>query len=163
MKKLLSFLLLGLFGLSLTGCGASVGYYKDADKYVAGNQDYDSSVTSIDVDWVSGHLEVATDYDVEGVSIYEETNAPSEKGRVHSYLNDGILKIKYAAAGYHFPPFKSYSKNLKVLYNPAFLSLEDLSIDLTSGTLKAGEIAALRFSLTKTTFISPLVISASKS
>ena len=42
-KKLFSLLFITLFGLSLTGCGISVGVYSDADKYLIGNQIYNEN------------------------------------------------------------------------------------------------------------------------
>ncbi len=41
MKKIFIPFILGLFGLSLVGCGAIAGYYPDADKYITGNKGYD--------------------------------------------------------------------------------------------------------------------------
>ena len=151
MKKLFISFILGLLGLSLTGCGTSVGYYSDADKYTAGNKEYNDVVLSLDVDWISGNLTLVPDIEVNGVFVNEETNITNEKGLVHSYFNNGELKIKYGASGYHFPTsFKQIKKDLEIRYNPTTSFLNKINIDLTSGRLTAKEINTREFSLDMT-------------
>lgn len=150
MRKIFIPFILGLFGLSLMGCGASAGYYPDADKYVAGNQEYKEEITTLNIDWVSGNLTLVSDTTITGLSLSETTNITNEKGFVHSYLNEGVLKVKYTASGYHLPFNRKIVKDLEVRYNPIEVLLDELNVDLTSGKFVATDIAATDFSLDMT-------------
>lgn len=138
MKKLLSTILLGFIGISLSSC-TNYGIYDDADKYLVGNQTYNENITSLDIDWVSGTLTIVEDETITGVKIEEETNLTNEKELVHSYLDNGELKIKFFASGYSKFGFTSFKKNLTLTYHPGFT---DIEIDLTSGTLNANSLTA---------------------
>ncbi len=133
MKKIFASLLLGILGLSLTGC-TRYGTYQDADKYLMGNQTYSESIASLDIDWVSGSLTLVEDANIQGVKVEEETTFTDEKELVHSYLNNGELKIKFFASGHVRNDFAPFKKDLTITYHPG---LNDLDIDLTSGTFKA--------------------------
>lgn len=139
MNKSLSLLLLGLFGLSLTSCGTSVGFYADADKYLSGNQTYNENITSLDIDWISGTLTIVEDESIEGVKIEEETNLTKEKELVHSYFHDGKLNVKFFASGYTKVGFTPYKKDLTITYHPGISSI---NVDLTSGTFNANTLTA---------------------
>ena len=139
MKKLFSLLFLTLFSLSLTGCGTSIGFYSDADKYLIGNQTYSESISSLDIDWLSGKLTLVEDETIQGVKIEEETDLTNEKELVHSYLKDGELKIKFFASGHRKMGFTSFKKDLTVAYHPGIAIIE---IDITSGYLNAESITA---------------------
>lgn len=138
MKKLLSTILLGFIGISLSSC-TSYGTYDDADKYLVGNQTYNENITSLDIDWESGTLTIVEDETITGVKIEEETNLTNEKELVHSYLDNGELKIKFFASGYSKFGFRSFKKNLTLTYHPGFT---DIEIDLTSGTFNANSLTA---------------------
>lgn len=138
MKKLLSTILLGFIGISLSSC-TSYGVYDDADKYLVGNQTYNENITSLDIDWLSGTLTIVEDETITGVKIEEETNLTNEKELVHSYLNNGELKIKFFASGYSKFGSTSFKKNLTLTYHPGFT---DIEIDLTSSTLNANSLTA---------------------
>lgn len=138
MKKLLSTILLGFIGISLSSC-TRYGIYDDADKYLVGNQTYNENITSLDIDWVSGTLTIVEDETISGVKIEEETNLTNEKELVHSYLDNGELKIKFFASGYSKSGFRSFKKNLTLTYHPG---ITDLEIGLTSGTFNANSLTA---------------------
>lgn len=136
--------LLGLFAFSLAGCGQTGGIYADADKYLAGNQTYDQNIEVLDIDWISGDLTLVEDLTIGGVKIEEKTNYTETKALVHSYLNNGELKIKFFASGYRAPWKKKTEKNLTVTYKPG---LTKINIDLTSGSLNAKTLTAKTFDL----------------
>ena len=146
MKKKILFTLLPLLALPLTSCGTSIGVYADADKYLAGNQTYTESVNTIEIDWVSGELTLIEDDTIEGVKIEEEANTTEEKALVHSYLNEGNLKIKYFASGYMSTQY-NLKKSLTVTYKPG---LTKMDVDITSGKLHAENITATEFELDMT-------------
>ena len=134
--------LIGLFSLmciSLTGCGTHVGYYANADKYLAGNQTYKEEISSIDIDWISGSVTLVEDETVTGVKVEEVTDLTKEKEWVHSYIDNGKLMIKFFASNTWCSKMFGYTKELTVTYHPG---LESVNVDLTSGSLKAESITA---------------------
>ena len=139
MNKNLALLPLCVAGLSLTSCGVSCGVYADADKYLSGNQTYSENITSLDIDWISGSLTLIEDDNIEGVKIEEDTNVTKEKELVHTYLNEGILKIKFFASGHVSAPFFKLKKDLTVTYHPG---IEVIKVDMTSGSFKANTLTA---------------------
>lgn len=146
MKNKIAFITLGLMTLSLASCGTSIGLYADSDKYLAGNQNYSENITSLDIDWVSGSLTLVEDATIEGVKVEEVTNLTDPRGFVHSYLNDGELKIKYFASGYRSHVLR-LQKDLTVTYKPG---LAKINIDLTSGSLNAESVTSTKFNLDMT-------------
>jgi DUF4097 and DUF4098 domain-containing protein YvlB len=146
MKNKIAFFTLGLLTLPLAGCGTNMSIYPNADKYLAGNQEYSENISSLDIDWISGSLTLVEDASIEGVKIEEVTNMTEEKGLVHSYLNDGELKIKFFASGYRAHVF-NLQKDLTVTYKPG---LTKINIDLTSGSLNAEKVTATTFELDMT-------------
>ena len=144
MKNKFAFITLGLLSLPLTSCGTMYGTYKDADKYLAGNQTYDQEISVLDIDWVSGTLTLVEDNTISGVKVEEVTNLTNEKELVHSYLNDGELKIKYFASGHARRSFTSFKKELTVTYKPG---LTKINVDLTSGNFTADSITANTFNI----------------
>ena len=139
MKKRFGLILLGIIGLTLSGCGVSGGIYPDGDKYLAGNQTYNENLTSLDVDWISGNLTLIEDENIEGVKIEEDTDLTKESQWVHSYLNDGVLKIKFFASGYRLNTPLTFKKDLTITYKP---TLKNIKIELTSGKCTASKLSA---------------------
>ena len=139
MKKQIAIALFGLMTLSLTSCGPHVGYYANADKYLAGNQTYEEEITAIDIDWISGSVTLVEDETVTGVKIEEVTDLTKEKEWVHSYIDNGKLMIKFFAANTWCSAWFDYTKELTVTYHPG---LESVDVDITSGSLKAESITA---------------------
>ena len=146
MKNKFAFISLGLIPLLLTGCGATMSVYPDADKYLVGNQTYEENITSLDVDWISGTITLVEDENIEGVKIEETINTSDQNCFVHSYLNNGELKVKYFKSGYVSHEF-NLKKELTITYKPG---LDKIRIDLTSGILKAETVTAAKFELDMT-------------
>lgn len=144
MKNKITFALLGLIALSISGCGIRMSVYADADKYIAGNIVYnDATIDTLDIDWISGSVTLVEDESATGITIYEETNLTNEKALVHTYLNEGTLKVKFFASGYFCPSFNN-KKELTITYKPG---LENLDVDLTSGSITAEQLHAKNFDL----------------
>lgn len=127
---------LPFMGLSLTSC-TSMGTYADADKYLVGTQEYTGELKDLNIDWISGQVTLIEDNSITSISVKEDNDLPDEK-KVHSYFHDGTLNIKYWKSGLRAKFIESYKKHLYV----TFPSLENLDVDLTSGTLFADKITA---------------------
>ncbi|MBQ2070632.1 MAG: DUF4097 family beta strand repeat protein [Bacilli bacterium] len=144
MRRNFALVLLGLLTFGLAGCGTKMGYYPDVDKYIAGSTEYpDVEVKTIDIDWLSGSVTLVEDESATEITISEVTGLTEKEALVHSYCHDGILSIKYFASGYWCRSF-NYKKELTITYRPGLYSL---SVDLTSGSLKATTVHAKEFNL----------------
>ena len=130
--------LLSLLGLSLTSC-TYYGTYADAEKYLAGDQTYTGELKELDIDWVSGQVTLVEDTTSAEIKITEESDVELvEAEKVHSYFNEGILKIKYWESGHKSHSFVSRNKHIYVTYP----SLEKLTVDLTSGKFDSKKVTA---------------------
>ena len=130
--------LLSLLGLSLTSC-TYYGTYADADKYLVGDQAYTGELKELDIDWVSGEVTLVEDTTSAEIKIVEESDVELiEAEKVHSYFNEGVLKIKYWESGHKSHSFISRNKHIYVTYP----SLEKLTVDLTSGKFDAKKVTA---------------------
>ncbi len=139
-------LLIGLgtcLSLLLSGCaiyfnGTQMPAYKDADKYVAGSQNYEENINTLNLNWISGKVTLYEDDTITGVQIEEDCSFSNPDGQVHSYLHDGILDIQFMKSEYKTPT-STFVKYLIVTYNP---TLDNLNVNLTSGTFRADHLTA---------------------
>lgn len=146
MKKIF-YIFISLILISLvTGCVGvtSIGYYKDADKYLVGSQEYSGELVTLDVDWVSGTLTLIEDETVDKITVIEENDLEDDK-KVHSYFNDGKLYVKFAKSGLR-ASIDSRKKNLEIRYN----SLTTLLVTVISGECKVNKVNAKELKLAVT-------------
>ena len=119
MKKSTKILLTVILLLVLGSCACSVsGYtYKNSGRYTAGNATVTGKVKTIDISWIDGQVNIGQ-YDGDGVIVKETSGKNLEREeRLHWYLKDGTLYIKYAGSG--FRSAKSLDKKLTVLAKAA--------------------------------------------
>jgi len=86
---------------SLGSCMSfSVGNtYPNADKYTAGDRDFSEKVSSIEIDWSSGSIDVEYD-DSNKVSVKETADKTlSESEQVHTWLDGETLRIQFCESG----------------------------------------------------------------
>ena len=130
--------LISLLGLSLTAC-TTYGTYADASKYLVGDQTYTGELKELDIDWVSGQVTLIEDTTSTEIKIVEESDVELiESEKVHSYFNEGTLKIKYWESGHVSHSFISRNKHIYITYP----SLEKLTVDLTSGKFDSKKVSA---------------------
>lgn len=85
----------GSFKFPVFSCGINLGgyTYKDADKYSVGEFSLDEEITSLDIDWIAGQVNlVVTD---ESKISASETNVEDEAERLRYRVVDGKLMIKF--------------------------------------------------------------------
>lgn len=140
MKKLIVL----LFPFLLASCSV-MGVYPDAEKYVAGSQDYEGEIKTLNVSWVAGSLTLVEDESATTISVKED-NSLSEAEKVHSYFHDNTLDVQYCASGF-VGHIDSNQKNLVITYKPG---LEKLNISLTSGSFRAEALHASEANLSLT-------------
>ena len=70
--------------------------YPFADKYTAGNTSIAADkLEEIEIDWISGNIQIEP-YSGDTIEVEEENSASlSEGDRVHSYYENGILRIQF--------------------------------------------------------------------
>lgn len=75
--------------------------YSNADKYTAGSFEYGrSEIKKVVIDWVSGRVEVEED-NGETLKVYEDSESLEEAKRIHYYIDNGVLRIRFCASGYN--------------------------------------------------------------
>ena len=124
----------------LSGCNTqvSMGYYSDAEKYLVGNQTYEGEITSIDIDWIKGLVQLKPSVDINGVKIEEENNL-EDNSKVHTYFDNGKLSMKFMASG-HRAFIDEKDKHVLLTYNPS--KIASIDIGMTSGKLLGSSIHA---------------------
>jgi len=149
-KKLFAVLtVLIMCGTLFTACtdnnsgriGLSSYRYDDAGKYTPGGAALTSTVNNLDIDWISGEIEII--YHEEETIVFSETsNRQEDEHLTMRYWLDGdTLRIKFAESGSW--NFNDLHKTLTVML-PDNLVLDELEIDTVSADLKAHRIAAKR-------------------
>ena len=131
----------------LSGCKSSVHQekYDNADKYLVGSQTYTDRVESISVEWICGKVDLVEDETIVGAKLEEDTPY-GDKEKVHSYLSDGKLDVRFMESN-HRAYIESKYKVLKLTFNP---NLDKFAASITSGVLTLNRISANDVSITAT-------------
>lgn len=134
MKKTL-ILTLALLMLLLCGCTS----YADMDKYSSGGSEIDTLITSIDVAWSSGEVDISY-YDGATVKFYEESSKKlSEDNQMQYFLDGTTLRIRYSKPKIFF--FGSANKSLHILI-PSSVTLDVAEISVASAKVNVNGIQA---------------------
>ncbi|MBQ8342632.1 MAG: DUF4097 family beta strand repeat protein [Clostridia bacterium] len=134
-----------LLGLSLVGCKPSAErgfrFYDDAAAYEVGEFTCDNAaVKRIEIDWLGGNVEVEQSAS-DKTTVFEEENDLSEEKRLHTYLNDGVLHVKYCRSGCH-GKIDEMQKNLQVdVPKGVDVEINGVSANVYLGILEAGELS----------------------
>ena len=131
----------GIFGKNGLDLGfGSAFVYDHANQYTAGDAVIDNDVRSLDIDWVSGSVNVIPSAD-HTVSISELTDGNvSEDMRVHWWLDGTTLRIRFCASRLKLR-FNYGSKALTVAV-PENLKLSDIDIDSASADVQVNAAGA---------------------
>lgn len=124
MKKLIAALAAVIVAaLLFTSCTININgfsmydVYANADKYTAGSFEYGrDEIKKVVIDWVSGGVEV-NEEEGETLKVGEDSESLDEEKRVHHYIENGVLRIKFCASGYNgtFTPDEiETNKNIRV-------------------------------------------------
>lgn len=132
--------------------------YDNVEGYYAGNTEYSAcGIDTVDIDWIFGEASIVETVG-DRIRVYEDTNADSDKFRVHSVVRGKKLYIKFIESGIHTGiSGMKLRKNLTVEIPSGFnvfvntvsatvecdrLHCRDLRIETVSGTINLGEIKA---------------------
>lgn len=147
-KNILISFILSLFLIVLSSCksGNVRGeVYKDSEKYLAGNQTYNESIKKLDLSWSMGKVTLVQDVNVQAIEIIEE-NELEDKYKVHTYLNDGTLYVKFWESG--AKGFVLGTDKYVTIKYPSAVELIDIVV--TSGTLEADYLASKKIDVVRT-------------
>ena len=134
--------------ISLKDVFALTGYhYENADRYTAGGSEITGSVRSLDIDWISGKVRLASG---SAVSVSETSDKPISGDFQLRWLLDGdTLRIRFAKAGFRQAGLISQQKELLVTL-PEGIELKDVKIAATSADLMIPSLQADSLKLTTT-------------
>ena len=121
-------LVAGISLAGMTACNVERFTYDDAERYRVGATDVTGNVTDLEIDWLSGNVNVAYG-EVETV-MFSETSEETltQENTVHYWLENSTLHIKYAKSGIKLTNEDPPEKDLTVLL-PASLALKGLEIE----------------------------------
>lgn len=154
---------------SLAGCVNPVSNlarytYANSANYSVGGGEIASTVTAMNIDWVSGAVEIVY-ADVDGVTLEEAPAAPmtsdiSGDNELRYFVDNGVLRVKYvksgtSCAGVHkkltvtLPDGDLLGKmeinTVSASIGAAVLKAEVLSLESVSGGISIGEVYAEKF------------------
>lgn len=132
-----------IFACALLTAGCRTGfYYENSDKYSVGDVFFHTSeVDGIDVEWLSGDINVVFSNNIEsGILVSEDSNKElDEHSTLHYWLDKGVLRIKFAASGKS--NYNGLSKNLTVTL-PATKTLARLIVHSVSSNVNVSGVRA---------------------
>ena len=105
-SKILSICLSIILAVFLFSCSSCSTYeYDYASEYKSGNVEYlssdYSSVSVLDLDWISGEVEIILS-NANALSIMETSSQPlTEEEKLHTLIKNGTLYVKFAKSGWH--------------------------------------------------------------
>lgn len=118
----------GIAIAGMTACNVERFTYDDAERYRVGATNVTGNVTDLEIDWLSGNVNVAYG-EVETVTFSETSKETlTEENTVHYWLENSTLHIKYAKSGIKLKNEDYPEKDLTVLL-PASLALKGLEIE----------------------------------
>ena len=123
--------------------GSFSGYtYQHSDRYTAGGGSLDAgAVNAIDIDWVSGSIEV-TAYQGNTVTFSETAKRTlSEKDQLHYYLDNGTLRIRFCGPTRRGFVSRQNNKSLSLLV-PEGLLLDALDVETVSASVDVSGVDA---------------------
>lgn len=142
-KGLGSFALFALSVVCLSGCsfGMRMNYvYKDGDKYTAGDRQISEKIDTIDIDYMSGDVElIGADTDI--VDIKETSKKQlDDKRKVHTWVDGTTLHVRYCKSANNLD-LNDLEKHLKITI-PEDVKLNSSKVDVSSGDVTCSSILA---------------------
>ena len=108
MKRKVLFLTAALMLAAVLLCSCTFNFgnsmvydvYTNAEKYSVGSFEYGrDGIKKVVIDWVSGKVEVEEDSG-ETLKVVEDSESLDEDKRVHYFIDDGVLRIRFCKSGY---------------------------------------------------------------
>lgn len=146
MKKMTKFVTLAAAALTsvfaLSGCSfMSSVTYANAEKYSAGDAEITDKIERIEIDWQSGSVNIVSHSENTFLLSEKTEEGISDDLRVHWWLEDTTLHVKFAKSGTNLRLFRTRNKEL-TLTVPETVSLNDITIHSASAEIHAEGLAA---------------------
>ena len=127
--------------ICLSGCSVKMNYkYDDSDKYVAGDREISGAIEAVDIDYLSGDIDLTVGDSSVAVITETANKEIDEKLMVHSWLDGKTLRVRYCAAAKGLS-INRLQKKLRIEL-PKDTKLSELNIDCSSGDIAADCSAA---------------------
>lgn len=126
---------------SLCACGENiVPYtYDDAEDYLVGTAQLNAaSISSIEIDWIAGSVEIIGSDTAEQISISETSSETEGKYSLRYMVDRGELKIKYMQSGVRYKSFME--KNLSVTV-PTSALVSSYEVDSISASVSCVKLS----------------------
>lgn len=137
-------ILSGCGRINIIGPGMSTNIYDNADKYIAGGAELSGPVDSLDINWVSGQVNIIS-YSGSTVKFSETANRElNADSAMHYWLENGTLHIQFSKSGKW--DFSKLNKTLE-LWLPEGMEIYSFETDNISADLTAEGISAQRIDL----------------
>ena len=136
MKKIISIIFLLTIISLLSACGPGLiidPYVYDDTNYQTGNMTFTETINSINIDWIVGDI-VIQKSETEEIIIREDVDVKIDESlKMHYYLNEGLLDIKFCGnlqkINYDYKVKKLY------IYLPSSSNLQKISISNISADI----------------------------
>ena len=126
----------------LTGCAArGLNTYPEGEKYSVGDAVFTEPIESIDVEWQSGSVRIATHAE-DTVLLTEETETIlTDDLRVHWWQDGATLRVRFTASGARTELLGMYRKEL-TLTVPETAVFQSVSLDSASARVSADKLTS---------------------
>ena len=135
---------IGLAGLLLgmTACSAGETLsYANAERYCVGDTSFTETIEHLDIDWVSGRVNIVTHSD-SSVLLSEETDfSAADDMRVHWWLDGTTLRVKFSAPGVRLSALGHGKKELTIKL-PEAMKLAGITVNTASADITVEQIEA---------------------
>ena len=140
MRKILTFILtVAVIAFAFSSCSIENYDYDNPEKYTRGGGSIADNVKEIDINWVSGNVEVKF-HGESSVVFYEDSESMlDEKTSMYHYFDGRTLHIEFFSAGVHVG--RVPDKTLTV-FIPQSLTLDEIDIECVSADVNVEEISA---------------------
>ena len=130
-------ILLGSMTFALAGCSflSKTDYiYKDGEKYTAGDRTITDKIENIDINYMSGDIELSA-ASTDEITLKETSKVVLDESRqVHSFVDGNTLYIRFAASERNLD-LNNLEKHLEITI-PEDLILKTFNTDVSSGNLE---------------------------
>jgi len=146
-KSLILFVLLCFTMTILSSCTKGSFYaYNYAERYKAGDATYEEEIKSVNIDYISGSIEIIFSDTESCVNVIEDTDALEDYQRVHSMVMDNTLYVKFVKSSGDF--FNIPEKKRLVVIVPTNITSLDVNGDSSSVEVRDLEIENINISST---------------
>ena len=140
-------LCLSLCACDAAGIGSIYEVYDHAKEYMTGDTEWTGPVESLTVHWGRGDVEILYHDDPRILISEKSENGLTDELRVHSWLDEGTLRVHYAASGQVI--VGELKKDLTITL-PAGTRFALAEVEATSGEVRTEKLTAENISLSVT-------------